>query len=106
MAGREGMFSVIKSNRFVRKRQTVKLTADTDPTNDVPGKLVGALVVLTHGGLLGISVICIALGGQWLVGLAACSAVTALSWVSTPRSGLSTWQLGTAQTGRGIWGGW
>ena len=64
MAGREGMFSVIKSNRFVRKRQTVKLTTDTDPTNDVPGKLVGALVALTHGGLLGISVICIALGGS------------------------------------------
>ena len=68
---------------YVRKRQTVKLTADTDPTNDVPGKLVGALVVLTHGGLLGISVICIALGGQWLVGLAGSSAeVGSVYWAS------------------------
>lgn len=58
----EGTFSVIKSTRFVRKRQTVKLTADTDLTNDVPGKLVGALAALTRGGLLGILVKCIALG--------------------------------------------
>ena len=64
MAGWEGTFSVIKSTRFVRKRQTVKLTADTDLTNDVPGKLVGALAALTCGGLLGILVKCIALGGS------------------------------------------
>lgn len=32
-------------------------------------------MALTHGGLLGISVICIALGGSGWVGLAACSAV-------------------------------
>lgn len=103
-----GRPSVIKSTRFVRKRHTEKVTADTYLTNYVPGKFVGALAVLTRGGLfLGILATCIALGGGGLAGLPACSAVATLSWVGTPRRELISMQPGvTTTTGRGTWGGW